>query len=410
MRARLDKASSLLSKDVKYAPFTSTRLGAGEIQITTEGMACPTMATDGVSIYAHPDYANEAPIEDIRLTIAHETLHIALFHCDGRIPMMISELEAQGFDKKSAHQLCNMGYDHAVNNMLADMGEKIPADWLCDRKYQGWSGEEVTRDLAKQAKTQPPRKDPTGGKSRSGNGGGHEKMNDASPQQQAKAREAAEQAVANGTIMDAIKASSDIDLDSAEGRGNTYMAEALERARANRQAYVDWRLELADFCGSARTDERTSTYSRICRRPVPGLIRPGKKREGKPHVGVILDTSGSMYMALPKLMVELEAMSQDGFSFTCLCSDGGVYGPFEFAAGEFDYRDLPLQGGGGSDMRPVFEKAMEFECDAMVFCTDGDIEWPSQERLSQLPPCLLVECDRAKKSEVSGFFKHLIMR
>lgn len=325
---------------------------------------------------------------------------------------MIQELDAQGFAKQSAQQLCNMGFDHAVNNMLADMGEKIPNNWLCDRKYQGWSGEEVTRDLAKQAKTRPPQP-PTGngkGPSRSGNGGGHEKLNDATPTQQAQAREAAEQAVANGTIMDAIKASSDIDQDPSEGRGSAYMAEALARARANRQAFVDWRLELADFCGSAKTDERTSTYSRICRRPVPGLIRPGKKREGKPHVGVILDTSGSMHCALPKLMVELEAMSQDGFSFTVLCSDGGVYGPFEFAAGEFDYRDLPLQGGGGSDMRPVFEKAMEFQADCIVFCTDGDIEWPSVERLSQLPSCLLVECDRPKKSNVKGFFKHLVMR
>ena len=236
-------------------------------------------------------------------------------------------------------------------------------------------------------------------------------MEKATPQQQQQAREATEQALANATLMDAIKASNGLENDPSEGQGSNAMASMLEAARANRQPFVDWRLELQDFCGSARTDERSSTYSRVCRRPVPNLIRPGKKREGKPHIGVILDTSGSMYCTLPKLMVELEAMSQDGFSFEILCTDGKVYGPYEFAAGDFDVRDLPLQGGGGSNMQPAFEKATELNgVDALVFCTDGDVNWPKPEQLSQLPPCLLIETDRAKKSEVKGFYKHLLMR
>jgi predicted metal-dependent peptidase len=393
---KLDKARTLISKDQKYVPITGLLLSREDV-ITIVGLPYPTAASDGVRHYWHPHYIESQSIDELRKTKLHELGHDWLYHTDGRGKALMD---------KHGQELASIALDHAVNNFLADCGETFDDSWLCDRKYKGWSAEEIAFDLAK---NQPPR--PKRPRSGSGGGGGHEIMINATPQDQAKAREATEQALASATLMDAIKASNGLENDPSEGQGSNAMASMLEAARANRQPFVDWKLELQDFCGSARTDERTSTYSRVCRRPVPNLIRPGKKREGKPHIGVILDTSGSMYTTLPKLMVELEAMSQDGFSFDVLCTDGKVYGPFAFASGDFDVRDLPLQGGGGSDMQPAFEKASELiNVDALVFCTDGDVNWPSLDHLSQLPPCLLIETDRAKKSTVLGFYKHLLMR
>ena len=412
LRAKLDKARNEIMRDPRYGVIVSLLLAREDVFKTD--LPYPTAASDGVRHYWHPDFVAEQTTDELRKTKLHELGHDWLFHTDGRFKRLVQWFKAQGLSDQQAMQLANESADEVVNNFLRDCGESLDNSWVCDRKYKEWSMEEVAQDKLASKTQQDPDSEPKSGEGepKSGAGGGHELMESATPEQQAQAKQATMDAVADGSMMDAIKQANGMDDgDPSKGQGSNTMGSMLDAARANRQPYVDWRLELADFCGSSKTDEKVSTYSRVCRRPIEGLIRPGKKRVGKPRVGVILDTSGSMYCELPKLMVELEAMSDDGFSFDVLCTDGDVYGPYSFNGGEFDYRDLPLEGGGGSNMEPAFEQAVDYDVDAWVFCTDGCIQWPSKDLLAQLPPCLLIEVDRTRKSDKGKrFHSHILLK
>ena len=119
-----------------------------------------------------------------------------------------------------------------------------------------------------------------------------------------------------------------------------------------------------------------------------------------------------MYQDLPKVLVELEVMSDDGFTFDVICTDGEVYGPYYFNKHDFNYRDLPLRGGGGSNMVPAFEQLREHcpTCDAVIFCTDGCIQWPNKNLIDSLGvPTILVEFNNRKSSEGKKFYKHLLI-
>ena len=399
LRAKLDLVRTRIMKNVRYAPITGLLLSRDDI--FEPNLPYPTAASDGVHHYWHPEFVRTQSVEELYKVKLHELAHDWLYHTSGRAKRIMD---------KYGLEIGRIALDHAGNNFLTDCGESLDDTWVCDRRYQGWSAEEIAADLAKTQQANP-NSNPIP-KPQSGKGGGHELMENATPEQQQQAKDNTDKALAEGSIMEAIKASADLD-EKEDGQCSEHMGAMLDAARANRKPFVDWRLELQDFCGSSKTSERTSTYSRVCRRPVPGLIRPGKKREGKPHIGVILDTSGSMYHQLPKVMVELEAMSADGFSFDVVCTDGEVYGPFPFGAGEFDYRDLPLKGGGGSNMTPAFETVRGHcpDADAIVFVTDGFIEWPKPELLAQLPPCMLIEMARPKLSrQGKSFTRHILIK
>ena len=141
---KLDKARTLISKDQKYAPITGLLLSREDV-ITTENLPYPTAASDGIRHYWHPEFIAEQSLDELRKTKLHELAHDWLYHTDGR---------GKALMLKHGQELANIALDHAVNNFLADCGEVFDDSWLCDRKYQGWSAEEIAFDLAK---NQPPR-------------------------------------------------------------------------------------------------------------------------------------------------------------------------------------------------------------------------------------------------------------
>ena len=241
-------------------------------------------------------------------------------------------------------------------------------------------------------------------------------MTEQSAEQTKKAKESADKVTANSSMMDAISKTSGIDQNGepSDGQGDGSMGSLLEIARAARHEPKDWRTELMDFATGMDRGERVSTFARVNRRGnTDGVIRPGHKFALKPRIGVILDTSGSMWDELPTLMVELEALSDSGYSFDVICCDGDVYGPQHFDAGEFDWEELRLDGGGGSNMHAPFERLKEMcpEVDAIVFCTDGMIIWPKPDILGELPPSLLVCTTRRylKGCTNRGFAKGIYM-
>ena len=94
----------------------------------------PTAATDGRNFYYNSEFVNKLPQKQIEFLVGHEVLHVVYDHM-GRVGDR---------DKR----LYNAAADYCVNADLKQqrIGDFIPIG-LYDRKYDGWSSEEVYDDL-----------------------------------------------------------------------------------------------------------------------------------------------------------------------------------------------------------------------------------------------------------------------
>ncbi|MFD4638142.1 VWA-like domain-containing protein [Lentzea sp. NPDC058436] len=131
------------------------------------------------------------------------------------------------------------------------------------------------------------------------------------------------------------------------------------------------------------------TYGRPSRRSasVPGVVMPSLRRR-PPRVVVIVDTSGSVSDAeLGSAIVEITAIvravggRRDLVSVLSCDAAAHVTGPLCKAEG------IPLVGGGGTDLREGFDKALRSSPrpDVVVVLTDGQTPWPETA-----PPCRTV--------------------
>ncbi|WP_314171397.1 vWA domain-containing protein [Streptomyces winkii] len=131
------------------------------------------------------------------------------------------------------------------------------------------------------------------------------------------------------------------------------------------------------------------TYGRPSRRSagVPGVVLPSLRRR-PPRVAVVIDTSGSVSDAeLGSALLEVAAISRalggrrDLISVVPCDAAADTVHPLCSAEG------IPLVGGGGTDLRTGFAKALRAQPrpDVVVALTDGQTPWPGTR-----PPCRTV--------------------
>ncbi|MFI8193773.1 VWA-like domain-containing protein [Streptomyces sp. NPDC085946] len=131
------------------------------------------------------------------------------------------------------------------------------------------------------------------------------------------------------------------------------------------------------------------TYGRPARRSaaVPGAVLPSLRRR-PPRVCVVVDTSGSVGDAeLGSALLEVAAISRavggrrDLVGVLSCDAAAGTVHPLCRAEG------IPLVGGGGTDLRAGFARALRARPrpDVVVVLTDGQTPWPATR-----PPCRTV--------------------
>ncbi|MEZ7155259.1 VWA-like domain-containing protein [Streptomyces sp. MAD19A] len=131
------------------------------------------------------------------------------------------------------------------------------------------------------------------------------------------------------------------------------------------------------------------SYGRPSRRSagVPGAILPSLRRT-PPRVSVVVDTSGSVSDAeLGSALLEVTAISRAVGGRRDLVSvvpcDAAPHEVHRLCRAE----GIPLVGGGGTDLRAGFSRALTARPrpDVLVVLTDGQTRWPSSR-----PPCRTV--------------------
>lgn len=333
---------------------------------------CPTAATDGRKFYYNSEFINKMPSKQVEFLFGHEVLHNVYDHL------------ARRGDRDA--QLSNIAQDYCVNADLVNqrLGETITVvPILYDKKYEGWSWEEVYDDLYENAEKIDIEKlleqmvdehlDGEGddGKEaegdKDGKGNGRPKLTEEDRKK----------------IKDEIKEAM-IQAAQASGAGN--LPKNVQRMiKELTEPQMDWRELLQQQIESVIKSD--FTWMRPSRRGwhmdavMPGMI-PGNRVD----VTVAIDTSGSISEEDIKLFLsEVKGImdAYDDYKVSVFCWDTDVHAPAEYTSENLnDIHDYIPAGGGGTDPHCIWNylKDNEIEPKKLIVFTDYQFwHWSPQE-------------------------------
>jgi len=344
----------------------------------------PTARTNGRVLEFNPAFVDALPEKEKQALIAHEAAHCMLSH--------IWRGEAVGRRLDVPPLVVNVAADYIVNYHLNSAGFSMPDGWLRDDRLGQMSLEQAVSELAKDVQRVPqsipgPGSDlgkPAQDEQGAGDGQGEAKAGDG-PMGLAPGDARSEDEIEASWRVATTQAAQ---MAKAYGKLPGSMSEFTRMAK-NRT--VDWRSILREFASQLIPSD-FSWLPGSRRHLWRGWILPGVKREAKPEIMAVIDTSGSTYHARPRFLSELSGLS----SHKCVlhlvrCDTKATH------IGDYDGEPIPsmnLADGGGTSFIPPFELAEKqgWQLDGVVYLTDGYGAFPKSERW----PTLWVMCTDEK--------------
>jgi predicted metal-dependent peptidase len=322
----------------------------------------PTAAVDGRNLYFNTQFFNEMNNKEIEFVIAHEILHCVFDHLtrrDDRDPM-----------------LYNIAADYIVNNLLVRdrIGEKPKlVDCFQDRKYEGWTSEEVYDDLFEQAKENGDEflkqlgelldehldLDGSGDKDSDG------KPGKGRPQYSKEELKKIRDEIKEGMMQAA----------QAAGAGNI-PGEIQRMIKELTEPKMNWRELLRQQIQS--TIKHDFTFARPSRKGWhTGAILPGQNYDETIDIAISLDMSGSIGDDQARdFLSEIKGIMDEykDYQIKLWCFDTKVYNEQDFSADTGDeLLSYEIMGGGGTDFMANWQymKARDIQPKKFIMFTDG---------------------------------------
>lgn len=322
----------------------------------------PTAGTDGKNIFFNARFMAERSEQDRRFIVAHEVWHCAFGH-------MRRQLGRN-------HELWNRACDYEVNHMLrAELGY-CPQDALQDRQFEGLSAEDIYQQLREHQ--QEPRRGQRVLDEHDLIGALDQQQSDQildpdfTPHQPGSAAEVETEQEAWRQRLIAVAQQRERMAGDLPG----HIQRLVDRIR---QPSVPWRQLLARFLQKQGGGDRQ--WLPPSRRHVHrGLYLPSRQNNTL-ALTVAIDTSGSCSSFLPDFLSELRGMlgAFNRVQLQVLVFDTEVRQTLQLTENDL-YRltKLELQGGGGTDFRPVFAAMSDQPPEALILLTDGFANAPDQ--------------------------------
>lgn len=388
MHPALNKARSQL---IMQQPFFGALALGLRVEMTE---AEQTMAVDGRTLFANPQFVESISERELLGVVAHEVLHCAYLHHTRR----------NGRDA----ELWNVAADYAINRDLLKAGFTLPQGALFDSRFDGLGAESIYAELSRQQQKQggqsqqsaqgaPSQPQPGQGKpgnspsSQSGNGAPSQgapqpgkPSGNGTPQPGQPGRDPGK----CGAVRDASPEHDPAANSAAEADMQARVRQAMAVAKASNAGKLPAALEmLAATLAKPRLDcramfrrfidESTSrdySWLRPNRRHVArGLILPGYVPDRPSHIVAMIDSSGSMdSKAVAELTGEIQAALDEGAAdrVTVAYADTrvGIHATYE--PGE----RIELTGAprGGTSFRQPFDWIAEHcpDASAVLYLTD----------------------------------------
>jgi predicted metal-dependent peptidase len=321
---------------------------------------CGTAATDGRHFYYNSRFIKMLKPKEIEFLFGHEVLHCVYDHFGRR------------GDRDP--QIWNIANDFCVNGDLVkhNVGEKITTvPCLFDRKYDGFSSEEVYDDLMKNVQKinlgdlidkmldEHLDGEGDGDGDQEGEGKGRPKLSEAEKQQ----------------IRDEIKEAMLAAAATVDGAGNLpagvkRLIQELTEPKMNWRELLRMQLE--------STIKSDYTWMRASRRGWHmDAVMPGMKQDPMIDIAVALDASGSISETMLKdFLGEIQGImdSFPAYKIHVITFDTEAYNPAQYDSDNLDdICDYEVKGGGGTDFDCIFTylKENEIEPKRLVVFTDG---------------------------------------
>ncbi|ULR48765.1 DUF2201 family putative metallopeptidase [Streptomyces deccanensis] len=368
----LDKLFTARLQAARARPYLASALFALH---TVETRQVPTMGVDRYwRCYVSPDFVDRTPVEELASVWVHEVSHLLRDH-HGRSDRVAKERDLTGPGDRLRMNIaadCEINDDAFGDGLVTPSGAvlpsslKLPAGQLMEEYLWEFRLGPRTRELAWL----------DCGSGADGLERGWELGPDGAHALSEQERDAVRFRVAQG-----IKGRP----GSAPEGWKRWAEEAFHPPQP-------WRALLGAAVRSAASAPGAGedySYGRPSRRSagVPGAVLPSLRRR-PPHVSVIIDTSGSVSDAeLGSALLEVAAISRavggrrDLVTVVPCDAAARIAHPLCRAEG------IPLLGGGGTDLRAGFARALRGHPrpDVVVVLTDGQTPWPSSR-----PPCRTV--------------------
>ena len=321
--------------------------------VNAEGLDwCETMAVDGFYIYVNPKFCESLNKDELVFVLAHEVMHCVLGHMDRR----------NGRDKT----IWNYASDYATNLKLVKFGFKMPNVGLIDKKYTGFTAEEIYEDLLKEDNKKP-KKDQWDLHLHESDNEGREFRSKEFPSPEERKR-------LRISILNEIGS-------SLRGHAPGKLEAELKMAKGEE---VPWHILLARFFTGLRKDNyrfMPPNKKHIWR----GIYLPSVGTPGPSHIVIAIDTSGSMSNEiLKKVLGEIDNLrSFTQCKLTLIQCDAQINKIEEYEEYEpTNFEKYKLIGRGGTSFTPVFEYLLKkqneesFHFDTLIFITDGFGDFP----------------------------------
>ena len=335
---------------------------------------CPTAATDGRYFYYNSKFINMLREKELEFLFGHEVLHNVYDH-----------IAATKLLKRNP-TLSNIAQDYIINRDLVinNIGELITTvSALYDRKFDGWSSDEVYDHLYENAEkididqladmlVDEHLDDQEG----EGSGGQPEEDENGNLKSKARPKYSEEE---RKKIKDEIKESL---INSAKQSGSGNMPAGVKRiVQELTEPKMDWR-ELLAMTIESTVKSDYSFQRRSRKQAQTNCILPGMIPEQTIDVAIALDMSGSISDAMGRDMLsEVKGIMQQftDFRVKLWCFDTDVYSYAEFDNTNIDDIDTyDIKGGGGTDFMCnwKFMEENDIMPERFVMFTDG-LPWNS---------------------------------
>ncbi len=286
------------------------------------------------------DFFNTLSDEQVAFSLSNAALHSVLSH-----PSRIGN---------RSPWLWYTACEHAINNMLIDNDFIPPSKITYDPRFRGQYAEEIYEDLL----------DTITREDLNDKDQDHRRNDEPSPD---KLTQAKQEQLANNALQKAN------DMES--------LPQGLEKIiPLNRPSCVDWRSELRDTIGGYYISDYTMMP------PSKKLLYAGiylpSATSRHLELAIAIDSSGSVdEILLGQFMAEIESITELFGSYTIdlLVCDDVIRSHQTFTNGELIV--YTLQGGGGTDFRPVFD-ALNTQISptkTLLYFTDLDGIFPENE-------------------------------
>jgi predicted metal-dependent peptidase len=365
IEAKLTAARTRLILDKPFLGALALRLP----MIAADPKWCQATSTDARSFYYNPAYIDALSMEQTQFVLANQALHCALSHFSRR--------------QHRSRFRWDIACDHAINPLLVEDGLIPPPGTLVLECYEGMTAEEIYPYIEENDSDEPeeqPMQDGDGsGDSREDSSGGEQ---DSSANDEAKGAgrpqplSAAEQESLSAQWQQRLAGAA----QQAQQAGK--LGGLLGRMVGElMQPKLPWRLLLARYMTQYARDDYS--YMRPSRREGE-MIFPSL-RSAQANILVVLDSSGSISeQEIDEFMSEIDAIKGQlrarillHACDTALAEDG----PWLFEPWDEFRLPTTIQGGGGTDFRPIFEwiSRQGREPDLLLYFTDALGEFPPVE-------------------------------